>query len=107
MTGCISAWYGPLPRTAALITSCVNNASRYHKMCAAIVPGQGHRSRLAPEAVTEARSAVTAGCLAEAGDAGCGRGSGGPAGAAGEPAGEAGGRSRGSVQHPDQPAGAG
>src|SRR5712691_11567775 len=38
----------------ALITCCVNNASRYHRMCAAILPGQGHRSRLAPEAVTEA-----------------------------------------------------
>ncbi len=55
----------------ALITCCVNNALRYHKMCAAILPGQGHRGRLAPEAVAEASSAVTAGCLAEAGDAGC------------------------------------
>ena len=24
------------------ITCCVNNASRYHEMCAAILPGQGH-----------------------------------------------------------------
>jgi hypothetical protein len=40
--------------SCALITCCVNNALRYGGMCAAILPGQGHRSRMAPEAVTEA-----------------------------------------------------
>jgi len=44
----------PCCLSRAFITCCVNNASRYHGMCAAILLGQGHRSHLAPEAVTEA-----------------------------------------------------
>jgi addiction module HigA family antidote len=54
-------------------------------MCAAIIPGQGHRSCLAPEAVAEARPGVTAGGVTEAGDARCRRHRDGPAGGAGAP----------------------
>src|SRR5215475_10009068 len=86
------------------MTCCVNNASRYYGVHAAILPGQGHRSRLAPEAVAETGSAVTAGGLAEAGDTRCRRDAGGPAGATREPAGEAGRGSRGAAQYPHQPA---
>lgn len=36
-----------------LITRCVNNVLRYHRLHAAIVPGQRHRGRLAPKAITQ------------------------------------------------------
>src|SRR6266571_3854611 len=43
----------PVTRSV-LIACCVNNVSRYHKACAAILPGQGHRGCLASAAVTQA-----------------------------------------------------